>query len=59
MDRRDEVAAGKEEGKEEEHAKMVIEMVNSAMENFQVDLETVCKGLSITVEEYQAAKEKQ
>ncbi|MBO5474522.1 MAG: hypothetical protein J6A08_12185 [Lachnospiraceae bacterium] len=62
MDRRDEFAAGKdagkEEGKEEEHAKMVIAMVNSAMENFQIDLETACKGLGITVEEYRSAKER-
>lgn len=58
MDRRDEFDAGKEEGKEEEHAKMVIAMVNSAMENFQIDLETACKGLGITVEEYRSAKER-
>ena len=64
MDRRDEFAAGREEGlekgreegREEEHSQMIIQMVDSAMTNFHVDLETVCKGLDITVEEYNKAK---
>lgn len=52
MDRRDEFAAGREE----EHFRMIVQMVDSAMMNFHVDLKTACKGLGITVEEYNKAK---
>lgn len=47
----------REKGREEEHARMIVEMVDLAMKNFHVDLETACKGLQVTVEEYKAAKE--
>ena len=81
MDRRDEFAAGREEGLRQgiekgiekgmekgiekgieqgikhEHGRMVVEVVDSAMTNFHVDLETACEGLGITVEEYHVAKE--
>lgn len=56
MDRRDEFAAGREEGREEEHSRMIVKMVDSAMTNFHVDLEVACKGLGLTVEEYNKAK---
>lgn len=60
MDRRDEFAAGREEGleegREEERSRMIVQMVDSAMTNFHVDLEAACKGLGITVEEYNKAK---
>ena len=71
MDRRDEFAAGREEGLRQgiekgieqgikhEHGRMVVEVVDSAMTNFHVDLETACKGLDITVEEYYIAKKRE
>lgn len=70
MDRRDEFAAGREEGLRQgiekgieqgikhEHGRMVVEVVDSAMTNFHVDLETACEGLGITVEEYNKAKQR-
>ena len=70
MDRRDEFAAGREEGLKQgiekgieqgikhEHGRMVVEVVDSAMTNFHVDLETACEGLGITVEEYNKAKQR-
>ena len=70
MDRRDEFAAGREEGWRQgiekgigqgikhEHGRMVVEVVDSAMTNFHVDLETACEGLGITVEEYNKAKQR-
>ena len=44
-----------EDGKE--HA--MIQMVEAAMKNLGMDLETACKGLNLTVEEYQLAKSRQ
>ncbi|MCI6715201.1 MAG: hypothetical protein MR523_09710 [Lachnospiraceae bacterium] len=70
MDRRDEFPAGREEGLRQgiekgieqgikhEHGRMVVEVVDSAMTNFHVDLETACEGLGITVEEYNKAKQR-
>jgi len=35
----------------------LVKNIENAMRNFRIDLETACKGLGTTVEEYQAAKE--
>ena len=38
-------------------ARTLLSNVEHAMESFQVDLESACKGLGTTVETYRAAKE--
>lgn len=42
---------------QKETARVLLSNVDNAMESFQVDLESACKGLGTTVEAYQAAKE--
>lgn len=51
---------GMEKGMEQvqkETARVLLSNVDNAMESFQVDLESACKGLGTTVEAYWAAKE--
>lgn len=51
---------GMEKGMEQvqkETARVLLSNVDNAMESFQVDLESACKGLGTTVEAYRAAKE--
>ena len=57
---KDELDAKREEGLEEgkkEQAAMLIKIVESAMRNFHVDLETACRGIGTTLEEYNGAKQ--
>lgn len=44
-------------GIEKGKAEMLVKSVESAMQNFGIDLQKACEGLGTTVEEYQAAKE--
>ena len=50
------LVAGIKEGKKEQAA-MLIKIVESAMRNFHVDLETACRGIGTTLEEYNGAKQ--
>ncbi len=52
------MAQGIEKGIERGMAKSLIKNVESAMRNFNVDLQRACEGLGTTLEEYEAAKEK-
>ena len=36
---------------------MLVKNVESAMQNFKIDLEKACQGIGVTVEEYRKAKE--
>lgn len=36
---------------------MLVKNINSAMRNFHIDLSEACRGLGVTVEEYEKAKE--
>lgn len=47
---------GIEHGKELESLKTLVKNVESAMKNFDIDLPSACKGLEISVEEYEEAK---
>lgn len=47
---------GIEHGKELESLKTLVKNVESAMKNFSIDLPSACKGLEISVEEYEEAK---
>ena len=44
-------------GIEKGKAETLVKSVESAMKNFDIDLQKACEGLGTTVEEYQAAKE--
>ena len=50
--------AGKTEGIEIGNMQMLVNSVDSAMKNFNMDLECACKGLGISVTDYENAKEK-
>lgn len=52
------MAKGKELGLEEGRLKTLIKYVESAMKNFNIDLQQACEGLGTTVEEYEKAKQK-
>lgn len=47
---------GKELGLEQGTLKTLVKNVESAMKNFNIDLPSACKGLEISVEEYEEAK---
>ena len=47
---------GREEGKEEGDAIRLVSSVDAAMRNFHIDLETACRGLDTTTDEYYRAK---
>lgn len=47
---------GFDEGKAEGKAEMLVQSVEAAMRNFNIDLEAACEGLGTTVEAYQRAK---
>lgn len=47
---------GIEHGKEQGALKTLVKNVESAMKNFGIDLPAACKGLEISVEEYEEAK---
>ncbi len=46
----------REEGREEGREETLVMAVEAVMQNFQVDLETSCKGLNVTPDEYHKAK---
>lgn len=48
---------GMEKGREEGYLKNLIENVEAAMKNFDIDLQSACHGLGRTVEEYERAKQ--
>ncbi|MBD5549448.1 MAG: Rpn family recombination-promoting nuclease/putative transposase [Lachnospiraceae bacterium] len=52
MQKWEEIAYAREEGRSEE----IVKCVESAMENFHVDLQRACEGLGTTIEEYSKAK---
>lgn len=52
------MAKGKELGLEEGRLKTLVKYVESAMKNFNIDLQQACEGLGTTVEEYEKAKQK-
>lgn len=47
----------KEFGEERGRAKMLIENIDTGMQNFHISLQDTCQGLGCTVEEYEEAKE--
>lgn len=55
---------GQEEGYQQGHAdgiilgkaEILVKSVESAMQNFEVDLEKACEGIGVTIEEYKEAK---
>ncbi|MDE6847605.1 MAG: hypothetical protein K2J99_17795 [Lachnospiraceae bacterium] len=48
---------GMKQGKEEGRLKALIENVDSAIKNFNIDLQRACEGLGTSVEEYEKAKQ--
>ena len=61
--RRDGLEEGREEGRREalekaerSMAEMLVKAVDSAMENFHVDLSGACRGLGYKLDEYEKAK---
>ena len=46
----------REEGREEGREETLVMAVEANVQNFQIDLETACKGLGMTVDEYYRAK---
>lgn len=47
----------KEFGEKRGRAKMLIENIDTGMQNFHISLQEACEGLGCTVEEYEEAKE--
>ena len=50
------MARGEEKGREEGRLKTLVENVELAMKNFNIDLQQACTGLGTSVEEYEKAK---
>ena len=48
---------GHADGKTAGMTEMLVKNVESAMQNFKIDLEKACQGIGVTVEEYRKAKE--
>lgn len=48
---------GMKQGREEGRLKTLVENVESAMKNFNIDLQQACTGLGTSVEEYEMAKQ--
>ncbi|MGN0365337.1 MAG: hypothetical protein ACI4E5_05280, partial [Suilimivivens sp.] len=51
--------AGYGKGRSDGDNDRLVKSVESAMENFKIDLRRACEGIGTTVEEYRKAKEKQ
>ena len=51
------LAKGLAEGLMKGKSDMLVKNINSAMRNFHIDLSEACRGLGVTVEEYDKAKE--
>ncbi len=51
------LAKGLAEGLMKGKSDMLVKNINSAMRNFHIDLSEACRGLGVTVEEYEKAKE--
>lgn len=52
------LAQGREQGEEHGRAKTLIENIEAAMKNFNIDLKRACEGLGVSVAEYENAKDR-
>lgn len=57
MQKWEEIAYAREEGKEEGRSEEIVKSVESVMKNFNLNLQRACEGLGNTIEEYYKAKE--